>query len=645
MSLIIAGERSGVGKTTITLALLAYLSRSHRRGSVQSFKVGPDYIDPMFHHYVTGRPCRNLDPVLTSENYVRQCFARHTQGMECAIVEGVMGLFDGVCGDFVIGDRNSAGDTPLKKATAYTQIEGSPLAPLKKGGTGVQVPLKNEGTGVQVPLKNEGTGVQVPLQTGGTGLKVPLEKGGSGVQVPLQTGETGLKVPLFKGDLGGSDRDFGSQSNISLKKGGDRGINRNDFASTAHVARLLNLPVLFVIDCSRLSGSVAAIAHGYRSWDPRIDFAGLVLNRVGSDRHLELLKDALEPLGLPILGILRRQDNITIPDRHLGLVPTDELPQLDRLLDKLAKIAADSFDWQQLLPLLIPNSENNLRPILYEAATNCLTRNDRRANSRSPLQSSSSYRNNLTNPGIDSRDTACPVPTESRLSEIGSTTTPSSKQINQNSRVKIGIARDAAFSFYYQDNLDILESLGAELIPWSPLTNSHFPAGLQGLYFGGGFPEMFAEQLSQNVQCRHAVLQAMRSGIPTYAECGGLMYLCQEIIDFEEKAWPMVGFLPSKTIMDRRLTLGYRRAIARENTPLLAANEFVFGHEFHRSRLTSEPVSGLFETWRLSPDAMPMKEGWSHNGNLHASYIHLHWGNRPEIAQRFLNHCTRNPVS
>ncbi|NES86109.1 MAG: cobyrinate a,c-diamide synthase, partial [Moorea sp. SIO2B7] len=196
MALIIAGERSGVGKTTVTLALLSYLSKCNYK--IQSFKVGPDYIDPMFHQRVTGRPCRNLDPVLTCEDYVKECFYRHCQGVDYALIEGVMGLFDGASG-------------------------------------------------------------------------------------------------------------------------------KDDFASTAHVARLLDVPVLLVLDCSRLSRSVAAIAYGYQSLDPRITIAGVVLNRVGSSRHLELLKDALEPLHIPVLGELQRQDNITIPDRHLGLIPTAEI--------------------------------------------------------------------------------------------------------------------------------------------------------------------------------------------------------------------------------------------------------------------------------------------------------------------------------
>ena len=187
MGLVIAGERSGVGKTTVTLALLAALRQ--QQDTVQSFKVGPDYIDPMFHRYVTERSCYNLDPVLTSEAYIRECYDRHTQTAAYALVEGVMGLFDGASGE-------------------------------------------------------------------------------------------------------------------------------DDWASTAHIARLLDLPVLLVLDCSSLSRSVAAIAHGFRTFDPRLKLAGVVLNRVGGDRHLDLLKTALASIAVPILGVLPRQDRIAIPDRQ-----------------------------------------------------------------------------------------------------------------------------------------------------------------------------------------------------------------------------------------------------------------------------------------------------------------------------------------
>ena len=464
MALVIAGERSGVGKTTVTLTLLASLRRRDRL--VQSFKVGPDYIDPMFHQHVTGRPCRNLDPVLTSEAYVQQCFADHSQLSEYALVEGVMGLFDGV----------------------------------GHGAWGM----------------------------------------GHGQEKPKST----------------------------------------DFASTAHIARLLDLPVVLVIDCSRLSGSVAAIAHGYRSFDPRIKIAGVVLNRVGSDRHLSLLKDSLEPLQLPILGVLRRQDNITIPDRHLGLVPTAELPELNALINRLADLGDTCFDWQHLLPLL----KSELLP-----STDAINR-------VSPYSSSP---------------------------------------------VRIAVARDRAFNFYYQDNLDLLQQLGAELVFWSPLEDAAIPKDVQGMYFGGGFPEVFAQQLAENTSVCDAVKTAILQGMPTVAECGGLMYLCEQIIDFEGKSWSMAGVLPTSAVMGGRLTLGYRRAVALQDNLLVKAGTSIYGHEFHRSHLTLNPTQPLFETSRYDCEENMGCEGWGLPANVHASYVHLHWGESGEIPQQFLQECRK----
>ncbi|HIK03550.1 MAG TPA: cobyrinate a,c-diamide synthase [Trichormus sp. M33_DOE_039] len=469
MAVVIAGERSGVGKTTITLTLLASLCR--RGAEVQSFKVGPDYIDPMFHSYVTGRACRNLDPVLTSEAYVRQCFALHLQKSEYALVEGVMGLFDGVKG---------AGEE-YQQSTVNSHYS------------------------------------------------------------PLTT----------------------------------------DFASTAHIARLLDLPVVLVIDCSRLSGSVAAIAHGYCTFDPRIKIAGLVLNRVGSDRHLSLLKDALKPLQLPILGVLRRQDNITIPDRHLGLIPTAELPELDAVIDRLADLGDTCFDWQTLLPLL----ENG-------------------------------------DWGLGTGDKVEVLP-----------------HAQHPMPVKIAVARDRAFNFYYQDNLDILENLGAELVFWSPLTDQELPPDVQGMYFGGGFPEVFSQQLAANNNARESVKQAILDGMPTIAECGGLMYLCEQIIDFEGKSWPMVGILPTSAAMDKKLTLGYRRAVYLQDNLLVEAGSNLYGHEFHRSHIISNCEQPLFTTYRFDVEENLGFEGWCSPKNIHASYIHLHWGNSLEIPQNFLQQC------
>jgi cobyrinic acid a,c-diamide synthase len=445
--MIIAGERSGVGKTTITLAILAYLTS--RGDRVQSFKVGPDYIDPMFHSYFTGRPCRNLDPVLTSEDYVKTCFAQHCQSVDYALIEGVMGLFDGI------------------------QL----------------------------------TETQFP-----------------------------------------------------------------DYASTAHIARILGLPLLLVIDCSRLSTSVAAIVRGYQSLDKNLHLAGVILNRVGSDRHLQLLQTALESINMPIVGVLRRQDSLTIPDRHLGLVPTDELAAIKQLQDQLAHTAQNCFNWDILLPLLSIDPKLNI-----------------------------------------------------------------SKQSPENkpfSSLRVGIARDKAFNFYYPDNLDILANLGAELIFWSPLQERNLPENLQGLYFGGGFPEIFAAELAANTVILTQVRKAIASGMPTYAECGGLMYLCDKIIDFEEKNHNMLQIIPQSAIMSPKLTLGYRQAIAPQETILLNKGQQVRGHEFHRSHLSGLSNSPIYQL-QAFPSSATMTEGWC-NQNLHASYLHLHFGGDLDIPKKFL---------
>lgn len=496
MALVIAGERSGAGKTTVTIALLAYLIR--RGLNVQSFKVGPDYIDPMFHAFVTGRPCRNLDAILTSESYVQKCFYRHIQDVDCALVEGVMGLFDGV--------------SRRKKGSAASNV---------RDVTDVR---KEEG-------KEE-----------------------------------------FNYDF--------------------------SFASTAHVASLLNLPALLVIDCSRLSGSVAAIAHGFRSFDKNLNFAGLVLNRVASDRHLELLTNALEPLDLPILGVLRRDEAVTIPDRHLGLIPAEELPNLHAAIDKLADLAAVAFDWEKLLPMLAATSDGG-----GEGSEQLLGRHS------------------LPFAIITQKNDAV-------------------KTLEGKVGVRIAVARDRAFNFYYQDNLDLLSELGAELVFWSPLEDAVFPDDVQGLYFGGGFPEVFAQELSGNVLIRDAVKSAIVAGMPTYAECGGLMYLCDSIVDFDGNSWQGVGVLKSNAEMGKRLTLGYRETLAVRDSCLLVAGDEVCGHEFHRSHLSVEAIDPVYHSWRYGKrgEVEAVGEGWGVYG-VHAAYLHLHWGARPDIPARFLQRC------
>jgi cobyrinic acid a,c-diamide synthase len=284
-------------------------------------------------------------------------------------------------------------------------------------------------------------------------------------------------------------------------------------------------------------------------------------------------------LHISILGVLRRHDDITIPDRHLGLIPTAELDRVAILFERLANLAATCFDWQQLLTLL------KVLPV-------------------SPSQSV--------------------FPSENLPVSL--------------SPIKIAIARDRAFNFYYQDNLDILENLGAELIFWSPLEDENLPVGVLGLYFGGGFPEVFASRLAENQTIRAIVRQMILSGMPTYAECGGLMYLCKSIIDFEQQTWSMLDILPTKAVMGEHLTLGYRRATVLYNSSLVCAQEILWGHEFHRSHLTCLPQKPLFELAQLANKNFKSVEGWQKN-DLHASYLHLHFGDRQKIPRNFLKNC------
>ncbi len=452
MALIIAGDRSGVGKTTVTLAILAYLAAQSKR--VQSFKVGPDYIDPMFHRAVTGLSCRNLDPVLTSPSYVKDCFKRHTQDAEWVVVEGVMGLFDGI----------------------YNPCEPK---------------------------------------------------------------------------------------------------SRNDYGSTAHIARILNLHVVLVLDCSSLSTSIAAIASGYANLDWRVNIVGVILNKVASDRHLELLETALNSINMPILGVLRRNTEVTIPDRHLGLIPSSELSNINHIFTRLADLAKTSFNWHKLSPLIGQEPIANYQPLKIDFYP---------------------------------------------------------------AKVKIAVAKDQAFNFYYQDNLDILSELGAELVYWSPLQDQNIPNDVRGFYFGGGFPEVFAQPLAENKNVLRQLQQIIQAGIPTYAECGGLMYLCEQLIDLDQQTWSMVGVIPSTVTMEAKLTLGYRQAIALQDSCLISAQQTVKGHEFHRSQLT---VNSDYPQWQLQgfhKSSLQLTEGWNLK-QLHASYLHLHWGAETSLAQRFIQNC------
>ena len=304
----------------------------------------------------------------------------------------------------------------------------------------------------------------------------------------------------------------------------------------------------------------------------------------------------------------------------MGLVTTAELPQMDTLIERFVSLGETYFDWQRLLPLLeVGNSERG-------------TGNGERGRGNKEIDGKEVSICNpsaITNYQLPITNYPITIAFErSKLFGVAASNAP-----------RVAIAWDKAFNFYYQENLELLEELGAELVFWSPLEDTELPENIQGMYFGGGFPEVFASQLAENTNVLLSVKTVILSGMPTIAECGGLMYLCQQIVDFAGKSWSMAGVLPTTTVMDKRLSLGYRRAVALEDSILLTKGKIVCGHEFHRSHLVSTSDKPLWQTYRYDSEESTGYEGWVLPSNLHASYVHLHWGATPEIPQRFLESC------
>jgi len=338
-------------------------------------------------------------------------------------------------------------------------------------------------------------------------------------------------------------------------------------ASTAQVARLLDAPVVLVVDASSMSRSVAALVHGFATFDPHLHLAGVVLNRVGSDGHEMMLREALSPLGIPVLGVLRRDPAWAWRDRHLGLVPVAEHPdEVARSLDALAATIDSSCD---------------LGAIERLAATA-----PRREVADPPRQTAPAGGN----------------------------------------RVRVAVAAGPAFTFAYRDNLEALEAAGAELIAVDPMTDAALPEGCAGLYAGGGFPEVFAEALAGNRPLLDDVAARCRHGLVTWAECGGLLWLARSL-----DGHALAGVVPTQGRMTDRLTLGYRRATALADNPVLVAGDEVRGHEFHYSAL--DPPGDAVE---LASRFGRGRAGFA-GPSLFASYLHLHLGADPAPAGRFVD--------
>ena len=394
--IVIAATQSGSGKTTLVTGLLgAFRSMGLK---VQAYKIGPDYIDPGYHALASGRPAHNLDSWLLPKGRLKAIFAETAEAADIAVIEGVMGLYDG----------------------------------------------------------------------------------------------------------------------------GRKGVS-----STAEIAKLLNAPVLLVIDSKSMGASAAAIALGFRAYDPEVRLAGVLLNRLGSPTHEAMIKEALEKIHIPVFGAVGRDESLSMPERHLGLLPTEENQDME-LISRISEAVGKQVDMKAVLSL---------------------------AQGADPIE-------------ILTGETAVSP-------EI---THPEGKK-----KCRIAVARDEAFSFYYPESLHVLEQYGAEIITFSPLNGSRIPEA-DGLILGGGFPEMFAKELEGNTSMRQSIRDAAHAGMPIYGECGGFMYLTEGLLDFDGQFHEMTGVIPGRVQMKKKLQMvGYVEARLLADSLLGPAGQCIRGHEFHFS--------------------------------------------------------------
>jgi cobyrinic acid a,c-diamide synthase len=354
----------------------------------------------------------------------------------------------------------------------------------------------------------------------------------------------------------------------------------DESGSTAQMAKWLNLPILLVADARSMAGSLAAVALGYSRLDPGLTWAGLLANRVGSLGHMEMLAEAMTRVpGVPFLGGLSRTPDIGLGERHLGLITADETIWTDVEINRLADWIEKGLNIEELLCSL-PDLD----------------------------------------PGRTQHDELAPV-------------------ADGSDRIRLGVARDEAFCFYYDENLTRLEQAGAQLVFFSPLHDSGLPEALTGLYIGGGYPEIFAAELSNNRSMREGVKAFGSLGFPVYAECGGLMYLGRSIRDNKDTTWPMTGLLPLDVrMLERRRSLGYRDVELTGETILGRPGLRARGHEFHYSEITEAgPMHSVYQT-RDRKGIFCETEGFMH-GRVLAGYVHLHFGSRPEMAANFVAAC------
>lgn len=472
-AILIAGTGSGVGKTSVTLGIVAALKQ--RGLTVQTFKVGPDFLDPTWLSLASGRPCYNLDSWICGKKYMCELFAKKSADADVAVIEGVMGLFDGAS-----------------------------------------------------PVNSEG--------------------------------------------------------------------------SSAEIARWLRLPVLLVVDSHGLSRTMAATVSGFCNFEAGVNIAAVIANRSGSSRHADWLAQSLSAASLPPLaGAIPRNSLPTLPGRHLGLVTATESLMTQELLQQLADQIEKHINLDLVLELA---ADNQNLPTIPQPETEAAT--------SSPPDQRGEDRVHLT----DLPQTAL-------------------------ERVRIGIAKDEAFHFYYQDDLETLTDCGAELVFFSPIHDSPLPPDLDGIWLGGGYPELYAAQLSANSGMLADIRGFIASGGPLYAECGGLIYLSRKIELLDGACHPLVAALPLDTrMLPRRKALGYVEVTLQQDTLLGKAGLVLRGHEFHYSEVVEPADTGLKRPYLTSArNRNKGAEAGYQNENLLASYIHLRLAAHPDAAAEYIKTC------
>jgi cobyrinic acid a,c-diamide synthase len=389
----------------------------------------------------------------------------------------------------------------------------------------------------------------------------------------------------------------------------------SEAGSTAEIAKALDASVLLVVDARSQARSAAALVHGFASFDPGLRIGGVIFNNVASANHERILREALAASspGIALIGCLPRDPQLAIPSRHLGLTTAEENPLSPEFLQHLGQVIDRHLDLDAILALAGSSTTWTRETAASVSETSVI-----RAATRADVVC----------------EAGAMTETAAANCEVGAVAIKGTKP------VRIAVARDAAFCFVYEDNLRLLRERGAELCSFSPLVDKALPEGISGIYLPGGYPELFAETLSENVTLKEEIRSVVDAGMPVYAECGGFIYLTQGVAD-TGALHPLVGVFPVKTrMLPRRKALGYREVELLGECVIGSEGALARGHEFHYSEMEEMPAS-VERSYRVSKKGVSLGvEGYRYLNCL-ASYIHLHFGGSPEIADSFVENCRK----